>query len=154
MGSIHAAMQQCSNADFLGAVGILHATTHETSHLAKERPSQGDATPNHTAGSFFIEMKTSSQWEKKGVRFFLLKETFTICFELQSLSALLDIHMMIITSFERDCLARGVSPSPGSTNSSEAGSNISHQYVGGHHRTTAGERCNLQLRFQSDCKTV
>ena len=38
------------------------------------------------------------------------KETFTTCFELQGLSALLDIHMKIITSFERDCLARGRIP--------------------------------------------
>jgi hypothetical protein len=36
------------------------------------------------------------------------KEIFTICFELQSLSALLDIHMKIITLFERDNLARGL----------------------------------------------
>ena len=38
------------------------------------------------------------------------KETFTTCFELQGLSALLDIHMKIITSFERDFLARGSIP--------------------------------------------
>ena len=38
------------------------------------------------------------------------KETFTICFESQSLSALLDMHMMIITSFKGDCLARGSIP--------------------------------------------
>ena len=38
------------------------------------------------------------------------KETFTTCFELQGLSALLDIHMKIITSFERDFLARGNIP--------------------------------------------
>jgi hypothetical protein len=63
VGSIHAASCNknalSAGPDFLGAVGILHATTHETSHLAKERPSQGDATPNHTAGSFFIETRTS-----------------------------------------------------------------------------------------------
>ena len=38
------------------------------------------------------------------------KETFTTCFELQGLSALLDIHMKIITSFERDFLAIGSIP--------------------------------------------
>jgi hypothetical protein len=38
------------------------------------------------------------------------KETFTICFESQSLSALLGMHMMIITSFKGDFSARGSIP--------------------------------------------
>ena len=54
------------------------------------------------------------------------KEIFTICFELQSLSALLDMHMMIITSFEGDNLARGLSPQLGRAKSFKAG--IMHQH--------------------------
>ena len=74
------------------------------------------------------------------------KETFTICFELQSLSALLDVHMMIITSIEEDCSARGSIPvtTKVPTRPKQEGTSDTNMWKG-HHQTTTGERCNLRL---------
>ena len=83
------------------------------------------------------------------------KETFTTCFELQGLSALLDMHMMIITSIEEDCSARGSIPvtTKVPTRPKQEGTSDTNMWKG-HHQTTTGERCNLRLLFQKDCNTT
>ena len=84
------------------------------------------------------------------------KETFTICFESQSLSALLDMHMMIITSIEEDCSAGGsipVTTKVPTRPKQDATSDTSMKRSSPNHTGEKIIKCNIQLRFQSDCNT-
>ena len=86
--------------DFLGAVGILHATNERADF--NSRRWKDEPTP--------AEPPVCLQAHNISILYGRTKETFSTCFKLQGLSALLDIHMKIIASLERDFLAKGSIP--------------------------------------------